>query len=165
MKKPNQVRKSNRTARESAQEQQRGEVEVKVCLPARTIHVLEARAASENVTVSGLMERAIRTQLPTLESLAETVGQNDHRISARIKDEILEGQRVRDNLENAIYRGGALLETLAALVAASENSVHPLLSESAVGGLQMIALEYHIGLRESFDHYTARLRSSNAVAA
>jgi hypothetical protein len=108
MKKPNQVGKSNKTAREPGQEQPR------------------------------------------------------HRISSRIKEEFLEGQ---DNLENAIWRAGSFLEALAALVKVSDNSEHPLLSESAVDGLQMIAMEYNNGLRESFDQYTEKLRTSNAVSA
>lgn len=59
--------------------------------------------------------------------------------------------KCQDELENAIYRTGALNEALAAVVAAYDQANEPMLSSRAVGGLQAIAEKEGAELREAFN--------------
>ena len=70
--------------------------------------------------------------------------------------------RAQDDLENAIDRSAAILETLAVVVKTTDNSEHPLLSDSAVEGLQCIARELATDLRECFITFT-KSQSSKAA--
>jgi hypothetical protein len=71
----------------------------------------------------------------------------------------------RDGLENAVLRSNAMLEALAALLEVSEKSEHPRLTAPAVEGLQFIAMEEGINLRERFENYTEMLLKKSCLAA
>lgn len=57
----------------------------------------------------------------------------------------------QDALENAVTRSNALNEALAILVLACEDSSEPLMTRSAVNGLQTIAMTEGAELRKAFD--------------
>lgn len=92
---------------------------------------------------------------------------NRHGLSDRkSRDQFADHQRVQDALEDATFRSAALLEALAALLEFSENSHHPRLSDSAAQGLQLLAFQEGMNLRDRLADY-ARLtkRQRGLVAA
>lgn len=64
----------------------------------------------------------------------------------------------QDRLEDATLRSSALLETMAALLTLTESSHHPILSDSAVRGLQLIALQEGANLRDRFTGFLSARR-------
>ncbi|GEM_PF-5637322 len=72
---------------------------------------------------------------------------------------------LEDRVDDAVFRGSALLEALAALVKAGENSDEPLLSNAATEGLQSLAAELGANMRDQLSQLRETTRRHSNVTA